>query len=290
MSIRIGLLVPAPDYPEAYRWAYDFQAAALEAAGLAVEPRVWTDPHCADGVDVVMALVAWGYNLRFAEWLALLDRLEAARVPTLNPAPLLRWNSDKAYLAELAAKGIPTVPTLAFEALDEAALAQARDTFATPDLVIKPPVSAGAEGTYRLAPGDPLPPDAQNRRMLVQPFQKAITTEGELSLLLFNNSYSHAVIKRAKPGDFRVQPHLGGTEEAVEAPPEALALAHRAMAAAPAAAAYARVDMLVDGRGDWQIMELELIEPALWLDKALGSAERFGAAIRVAAEEALGRG
>ena len=289
MSLTAALLVPTADYPEAHAWAYDVQAAALKAAGIAVVPRIWTDPGAEVGVDLVLPLVAWGYNLRFAEWLALLDRLEAAQVPTLNPALLLRWNSDKAYLAELAEKGIPTVPTLAFDALDPAALAIAREKFGVDDLVVKPPVSAGAEGTYRLAPGDPLPADVQGRRMLVQPFQTAITTEGELSLMLFNGTYSHAVIKRAKPGDFRVQPHLGGTEQAIDAPPEALALAHRAMAAAPTEAAYARVDMIGDGQGGWQIMELELIEPALWLDKAPGSAERFGAAIRMAAEEVLAK-
>lgn len=289
MSLTAALLVPVPDYPEAHRWAYDIQAAALEAAGLVVEPRVWTDPHCADGVDVVLPLVAWGYNLRFAAWLALLDRLEAARVAVLNPVALLRWNSDKAYLAELTTQGIPTVPTLAVDALDDAALVRARDHFGTPELVVKPPISAGADGTYRLTPGDSLPPDVRARRMLVQPFQPAITTHGELSLMLFNGMFSHAVLKSAKPGDFRVQPHLGGTEQAVDAPPEALALAHRAMAAAPATAAYARVDLIADGQGGWQVMELELIEPALWLDKVEGSAERFGTAIRVAAEAALGR-
>jgi glutathione synthase/RimK-type ligase-like ATP-grasp enzyme len=285
--LRAALLCPAADYPEAYDWAYDNQAEALEQAGFEVVGPRWTDPHCATGVDVVLPLVAWGYHLRFAEWLALLDRLETNRVPTLNPIPLLRWNSDKGYLAALSEAGIATVPTMAVDALDEDALAAARLRFDSAELVVKPPVSAGADGTFRIAQGDELPAAARGRRMLVQPFQRSVTTQGELSLLLFGGELSHALIKRPKSGDYRVQPHLGGTETLCEAPPEAIALAHAALAKTPAPATYARVDLIADEAGEWQVMELELIEPALWLPRAPGSATRFAAAIRAQAEQIL---
>ena len=91
-KLRAALLCPAPDYPEAFDWAYDSQAEALERAGFEVLGRRWTDPACETGVDLVLPLVAWGYHLRLAEWLALLDRLETARIATLNPVSLLRWN------------------------------------------------------------------------------------------------------------------------------------------------------------------------------------------------------
>ena len=287
--IRIAVLTPAPDYPEPHDWAFDIQAAALGAAGLDVVQRTWTDAGIEDGVDVVLPLVAWGYHHRHAEWLALLDRLEAARMPVLNPVAVLRWNSDKSYLAELAASGIATVPTMTVAALSADDLRAARDRFAVADLVVKPPVSAGADGTFRLGADDAVPAAVAGRRMLIQPLQPSIMAQGELSLMLFDGAFSHAVIKRAKPGDFRVQPHLGGREEQVQAPDEALALAHKALAAAPAPTAYARVDMVADEAGAWRIMELELIEPALWLDKAEGSAERFGTAIRAAAERVLAK-
>jgi glutathione synthase/RimK-type ligase-like ATP-grasp enzyme len=285
--MRTALLCPAPDYPEAFDWAYDNQAKALEDAGFEVVGRRWTEAACEAGVDLVLPLVAWGYHQRFDEWLALLDRLEAAGVPTLNPVPLLRWNSDKSYLATLSDAGIATVPTLAVEALDEATLAAARTRFDTALLVVKPPVSAAADGIYRLAQGDGIPAAALGRRMLVQPFQRSVTTQGELSLLIFGGKPSHALVKRPKSGDYRVQPHLGGSETPCEAPAEAIALAAAALAAAPARAAYARVDLIADEAGAWQVMELELIEPALWLPRAPGSAERFASAIRAEAEQIL---
>ncbi|MCA1654580.1 MAG: RimK family alpha-L-glutamate ligase [Sphingomicrobium sp.] len=285
--IRAAVLVPAAEYSEPFRWAFDDQAAALEAAGISVEARPWDAPGVAAGVDLIMPLVAWGYHSRMGDWMDLLDRLEDEPVAVLNPVPLLRWNSDKSYLAELAQNGVATVPTLITDALDSAYLRVARERLGSEDLVVKPTVSASAQGTHRLSPGDPLPTDATGRRMLVQPFLPAIATEGELSVMLFNGEYSHAVIKRPKPGDFRVQPEHGGSELGTNAPNAALALAERAVAAAPAEAAYARVDMVTDGAGGWQIMELELIEPALFLAHAPGSAERFSTGTRAAAKKIL---
>lgn len=286
-SIRAAVLTPSADYPEAFDWALENQADALRAAGLEVVAQTWTDPDAGQGVDIVLPLVVWGYHARARQWHELLVRLEAERARVLNPVALLRWNSDKSYLAELAEQGIATVPTQAVDALADANLADARIRFGTTELVIKPPVSAGADGTFRLGPNDAVPAAVAGRRMLIQPFQHSIVGQGELSLMIFNGAFSHAVIKRAKPGDFRVQPSLGGTEIQVEAPPEAIALAHAALAAAPTAAVYARVDMIADATGAWQIMELELIEPALFLHRAPGSAERFGAAIAAAAEQIL---
>lgn len=287
--MRAAVLVPAPDYGESHDWAFDNQRSALESAGIEVVARVWTEPDAEHDADLLLPLTAWGYHQRFDEWIALLDRLERARVPVINPVRLLRWNSDKSYLAELATAGIPTVPTIALQTLEDADLAEARSRFGTTELVVKPPVSAGADSTFRLAVADSLPDAARGRRMLVQPFQRSITTQGELSLMMFNGVFSHALIKRAKTGDFRVQPHFGGREEQVEPPPEAIALAHAALAAAPELPVYARVDMIADETGVFQIMELELIEPALFLHRAPGSAERFGIAIAKAAEEILAK-
>ena len=104
--------------------------------------------------------------------------------------------------------------------------------------------------------------------MIIQPLMEGIATTGEFSLMLFDGEFSHAVVKRPKSGDFRVQPHLGGVTMPSPAPPGAIALARQALAAAPARATYARVDMVPDDDGSLLIMELELIEPALFLDHA----------------------
>lgn len=276
--MRALILAPDPAFPEAFDWAFDVEADALRAAGVEVIGRPWTDVGSLDGIDAVLPLVAWGYQFEPARWHGLLDRLEAAACATLNPVPVLRWNSDKAYLLDLATAGVPTIPTLRFEAFDDAALGQARRAFPG-EIVIKPPVSAAAYDTYRLAAGDPLPPAALGRAMLAQPFLRAVQREGEYSLLFFGDAFSHALIKRPKAGDYRVQPHLGGREVRCDPPEGAIAVAEAALAAAPARCAYARVDLLRDEEGTLRIIELELIEPALWLDRAPSAPVAFAAAV-----------
>jgi glutathione synthase/RimK-type ligase-like ATP-grasp enzyme len=273
--MRIAVLVPDPDYPEPWDWTFDVEAEALRAAGCTVDPVPWTDAGDANGYDLVMPLVAWGYHLDYARWLALLDRAEGECWPMVNPPGLLRWNSDKAYLAELADRGVSTVPTLAVEACCDADLEEARRRFGCDWLVIKPPVSASASGTHRLGPTDDLPAESMRRPMIVQPLIEEIARTGEYSLMLFDGEYSHAVVKRPKDGEFRVQPHLGGVTLPSKAPPGAVELALQALAAAPARATYARVDIIPDDEGTLRIMELELIEPALFLDHAADGGAAF---------------
>ena len=281
MTIRAVVLVPVPNFHEQWGWAYDIEAATLRAAGITVDPRVWTEIGGLGGVDLVLPLVAWGYHLDPPRWHALLDRLEGERVTTLNPVPLLRWNSDKSYLAELAEAGIATVPTRRVEALDAAELADARAAFG-PQLVVKPLVSAGGDGIHRIGPGDGVPDDARGQPMLVQPFLTSVIGEGEYSLLLFGGEFSHALVKRPRAGDYRVQLHHGGSDEPCDPPAGAIELAKAALAAAPAAAAYARVDLIRLGDGSLAVIELELIEPALWLEHAPDKGASFAEAIKTA--------
>ncbi|HEU0310939.1 MAG TPA: hypothetical protein VFR36_06955 [Sphingomicrobium sp.] len=279
--MRSAVLVPAPDYPEDWDWAYEVEAAALLRAGFSVEARPWTQAGDLNGFDLVMPLVAWGYHNDPPRWHALLDRLETEFVPTLNPVPLLRWNSDKRYLAELEAKGIAVIPGRLVDQLDDVVMAAARADFGE-ELVIKPPVSAAADGTYRLGPSDPLPVAAQGRAMMIQPFLRSVAEEGEYSIMLFGGRFSHSIVKRPKAGDYRVQPHLGGTEVPCSPPSGSIELAKSALAAAPADAAYARVDMIRDAKGNLAVIELELIEPSLWLQHAPDGGASFTSALRAA--------
>jgi glutathione synthase/RimK-type ligase-like ATP-grasp enzyme len=147
-------------------------------------------------------------------------------------------------------------------------------------LVIKPPVSASADGTYRLFAGDAIPTDALGRAMMVQPYLASIANEGEYSVMMFGGAFSHCIVKRPKAGDFRVQPHLGGSEQPCTPPDNAIELASAALAAAPADAAYARVDLVRLADGKLAIIELELIEPALWLQHTVDDGASFASAIR----------
>ena len=168
--------------------------------------------------------------------------------------------------------------------MSEAALTAAHGVFGSDELVVKPPVSASAWGTFRLGKGDPVPEEVHGRRMLIQPWLSSVTETGEYSLILFDGELSHSVAKLPKAGDFRVQPEHGGNYVACETPEGALELAHAALGAAPAKAAYARVDMVAGENGELQIIELELIEPALFLDVAPDAKARFAAAVLSAAQ------
>jgi len=276
---RVAILVPAPGYYEKWQPAFARKAAALAGAGLAVEQRVWGDPGDLSGFDLILPLFAWGYQRDVARWYALLDRLEAEALPVVNPVPVLRWNSDKAYLGELAAKGVAVVPTVEVAALDAAALAGARMTLGADELVVKPAISGGADGTHRIAAGADIPADALGERRLVQPLMPGILADGEFSLFFFAGRFSHAIVKRPAAGDFRVQEQFGGRETAWDASDEAQALAAAALAAAPAAPVYARVDMVGDAAGVLHIMELELIEPSLFLHFAEDKGAAFGFAV-----------
>ena len=281
--MRVAVLVPAPDFPERWDWAYDVEAAVLERGRMSVEPRPWSNPGDLGSFDLVMPLVAWGYHHDERRWHALLDQLERDGPCTLNPVPLLRWNSDKRYLTELADRGIRTIPTRLVDALVDSSLEDARGEFGE-RLVVKPPVSAAADGTHLLGPDDPIPDSVRGRPMMVQPYLPAVAEEGEYSCLLFGGRFSHAIVKRPKAGDYRVQPHLGGAELPCVPPAGAVELAEAALAAAPAAACYARVDMIRDREGELAIIELELIEPSLWLEHSADGGDSFVAAIRAAFE------
>jgi len=285
--MRIAVLVPTPDYPEPWRWTYDVEADALRSSGADVEPLPWITEADLGRFDLVLPLVAWGYHLDYARWLAFLDRAERDSLRLINPPELLRWNGHKAYLAELGEAGVPTVPTIAVEACSNADLEEARRRFDTEWLVIKPPVSASAMGTHRIGPSDELPADSRGKAMILQPLVEEISRTGEYSLMLFDGAFSHAVVKRPRSGDFRVQEYHGGQTLPCTAPPAgAIELAQQALAAAPAAATYARVDIVPDDDGRLMIMELELIEPALFLNHARDGGAAFVSAILSAAEKA----
>ena len=133
--MKLAILVPEADYSAEWRWAYDVEAEALAGAGAEVAPIVWSEPFDAAAFDLVLPLVAWGYHKHFDRWMGVLDRLEEQHARVRNPIPLLRWNSDKNYLAELYERGVPVVPTGVAERLDGESLTASRAHFGSADLV-----------------------------------------------------------------------------------------------------------------------------------------------------------
>lgn len=270
--------------------------AALQARGASAVSVIWSAEAQWDvPYAAVVVRSCWDYHRRLEEFLAWVHRLEARGTLVLNAPPLLRWNVRKSYLLELAAEGIPSVPTLLGDAGDlpglfahVEALADVTPTWRT--VILKPEVSASAFCTVRLTRDarrgfaldrlDALPAG----RVLVQPFQPSIETDGELSLAFIDGTYSHTVLKKAAPGDFRVQSEYGGTAIAVEPPTaarhraeEVLRALRRRHTLGAADPLYARVDLLA--ADEHLLMELELIEPALFLACHPQAADRLAAAI-----------
>ena len=239
-------------------------AAAFRAQGVDARPVIWS----LAGVpwrefDAVLVRSCWDYHLREAEFLEWLGSLEGVRV--LNDPRLIRWNLNKSYLRELGVAIPDTVWVGAGEEADVAAICAARGWARA---VVKPLVSASAYRTAVMAEGIAL------GEVMVQEFLRAIETDGEWSLMWFDHEFSHAVRKRPGAGDFRVQMEHGGSAEAAVPDAELLEFTARAMARLPYRAAWARVDVVRDG-DRLLLMELEAIEPELFLGSCKGAAERL---------------
>jgi hypothetical protein len=264
---RVAILTPDPasdGYRTRWRDVLERNAAPLRAAGLDVEPRAWVDDGDLMEFDLVLPLLVWGYPFAPGQWAAALSRWETAGVRLENPAPVLRWNSDKEYLSELEERGAPVVPTLFVDRLSAAAMAEAAARFGTERLVAKPQISSTAWRTIRRSPGEPLDGGPEGAAM-IQPYLPAIEESGEASLVYFGGGFSHAIRKRPQPGDFRVQPEFDGIISACRPEADERAAAERILAAAGEPFLYARVDLVrgLDGRP--RLIELELIEPDLYL-------------------------
>ncbi|MDB4893234.1 MAG: hypothetical protein JWL61_5089 [Gemmatimonadetes bacterium] len=259
--------------------------AALAASGVRSEPAIWND----DALDwekyaAVVIRSTWDYHLHLDEFLAWLDRLESLDVRVVNAPSLLRWNAEKGYLRDLADRGIAIVPTRWVERGERSSLGDILRETGWSDVVVKPAVSVSAHQTWRMGAGEAGARAAdfssmvESGRVLVQPFLEAIQTEGEWSLLFYGGEYSHAVLKRPRRDDFRVQQAHGGTSDVMEPSREVIDQARRVLEAAGQPSQYARVDgCVVDGR--FVLMELELIEPDLFLRAHPAAPARLAAAL-----------
>ena len=226
----------------------------------------------------------WDYFDRYAEFSTWLERVEC-KTRVCNTAPTVRWNVDKHYLADLADRGVPVVPSRFLERGSKRTLVEVLAETGWDEAVVKPCVSGAARHTYRAnrRTADELQPLLgtllAQEPMMVQPFQTDIARTGEDTLMVFGGRYSHAVRKVAKPGDFRVQDDHGGTVHAYRPTAEQIELAERAAAAHHPVPVYGRVDMVRDNDGRLAVMELELIEPELWIRFHPPAAEAFAAGL-----------
>jgi glutathione synthase/RimK-type ligase-like ATP-grasp enzyme len=280
--IDVLILVPARDEPRfASSWSPLFErlAGPLRGKGLTVASQPWTDKVEKDQARLVMPSLAWGYHGRQDEWFAFLDGLERDGIRVANPADVMRWNSTKTYLVELAGQGAPVVPTRAHDLLTLEHVQAAFDTFGVDEVVVKPQISGGSHETIRVRRHSGSLAGGPSGPALIQPFLPAVGEEGELSLFFFDGQFSHAVTKVALAGDFRVQPQFGGRVSEIAPEREALRAAEMVLEAAGAPLTYARVDLIRGLEHTPQLMELELIEPDLFLEHAHDHGAAFAAAV-----------
>ena len=258
-------------------------SAALAGNGTAVQVRAWDDPE-ADWHQFALVVphCTWDYLERqqeFRRWLQACDR--HGLLP--NPLGLLDWSLDKAYLLELAAQGIAVPPTVRFDRGDEAHPARLRERFGRTPLVVKPSVGGGGHRVWRCAGPEDAADVARTQMpaesVLVQAFQPAVVTDGEYSAVFIEGRLSHVVRKCPKDGDFRVHRRYGATRETVDVQPWMAAYGRRVLSAALSMPLYARVDFLLPRPGAPVLMELELLEPDLYLRECPGADVRFAAAL-----------
>lgn len=242
--------------------------ASFAAHGATVEALSWDDHHARFGAfDAVVIGTTWDYWDRHAEFLATLRRIES-ETRLFNASTLVAWNSDKRYLGDLAARGVPLPPTVFLDHATEDAVRSAFDALVPEvdgELVVKRRIGAGAAGQHRLRRGDRIP--AMPEPMLAQAFLPSIVSEGELSFVFVDGELSHALSKRPSVGDYRVQSAFGGRNEALTPSAEDVASAAAVVGAIEPALGtplYARVDMVRAGGGALALMELEVIEPFLY--------------------------
>ena len=256
--------LPRPD------WDLPVLERAFADRGLRARPVAWDDPAVDwHSFDVAVVRSTWNYVAHFRAFRAWLDHVSAATT-LLNPLPAILWNLHKRYLAELAADGIDVVPTVVVPHGTEPEWHALFDRFG--HLVVKPAVSAGSFATVRVARGDSAAAHAHRaahaeRDMLVQPLLASVVAHGETNIVHLGGRLSHAIHKGARWAGQDEQSRGLATPADDE-----LALAQDVLRAAAARGhselAYARVDMARDPDGRALLMELEIVEPSLYLDRA----------------------
>jgi len=263
-------------------YAYDYMLEPyFSEHGWHAEHVSWHNPQVLwDDYEVVIVRSTWDYQQAPEAFFECLQRIEASSAVLENPLALMHWNLEKTYLKTLQRAGIPTIPTLWLPSFEADMLQRAVQDFACEMLVVKPVVSANADHTYKLGRNDveaftPILADVfAQRPLMIQPFLASIQSQGEVSLFYFDGKYSHAILKRPKQDDFRVQEEHGGQLALLTPTTDMLEIAEKTLRALPEVPLYARID-LVYSREGFAVIEVELIEPSLYFNMDPLAAKRF---------------
>ena len=251
---------------------------ALLERGIEAEPVAWTDRDADWGVfDAAVLRSTWDYVDHLPRFLEVMATIDHSSCTLLNPVDAVLWNTDKHYLDDLDRLGVPIVPLVRGTAAEAPEIAASIAEAGWEELVLKPAVGVGGSGVVRATAAtlprvlEALPPADE---VMVQPFADAILDEGELSFIFVGGALSHVLRKRPASGDFRAHGIYGGTVDATDVDADDVAQVEAMLARLTFDLLYARFDVVrIDGR--LAVLELELIEPMLYLDLAPGSAGRL---------------
>lgn len=265
----------------------DILILALESMGISCVRKSWEDPDFDwHSVRFVLFRTPWNYFERLGDFTAWLN-VVSDQTRFLNPEVLIRWNLNKSYLWDLASKGVPMLPGYYFAAGSDVSLAKFAGLTGWKEMVIKPAISGTARNTFRFTAKEvgSMEPKFQNllksESMLLQEFQDSVLNRGEVSLVLIGGKFSHAVLKCAKPGDFRVQDDFGGSLHEYAPDAKEIGLAEMALSKCPQLPVYARVDVIRNNRNEAMLTELELIEPELWFRREPSAAKLLAEQIKL---------
>ena len=264
---------------------YDLSYAPMRARGWQVEAVAWQDPDIDwNDFDAVYICTPWDYPDHIEQFMKVLQCVERSNAHLVNPLSLIEWTLAKTYLRDLEQRGAAIVPSLWFDDIDVDAIPAWFTAIGSDTLVIKPVVGVNATDAYVLR--NPiadtfvthLATTFAGRPFFVQPFVHNIQAEGEYSLFFFSGHYSHAILKTPTSGDFRVQEEHGAEIRIIEAPAALIDTAQRVLSLVDPEPVYVRADFVRGTDAQFWLMELELIEPSMYLRTDDGAAERFAAA------------
>ena len=259
--------------------------SAFESQGLKVDITYWDNPSYEwQQTKSVLFRTVWDYFERFDEFW---DWLEQVKTKTrlINSYELIKWNIDKHYLRDLKKNGIQVVPTYFADRENNISLQEIANLNDWKHIVIKPAISASAFNTYKIT-NDEIEQNEQlfhellqTHDMLVQPFFPTISELGEASLMVFGGKFTHAILKKAKAGDFRVQDDFGGTVHDYNPTQEEIKFAEKVFQSCTSLPIYGRVDIVWDSNKHIYLSELEIIEPELWIRNRPESANKIAEAV-----------
>ena len=258
---------------------------ALEKDGLKVHRTNWDNPYFDwSSTRYILFRTTWDYFERFDEFSSWLREV-SNKTQLINQKELIYWNIDKHYLQDLSDQGIRIPTTTFIEAGDPASLKDYIECCGWEEFILKPAVSGGARHTYRFEKADYEQHSAifkeliKVEALMLQEYQNKITSKGEVAFMIFGGKYSHAVLKKAKPGDFRVQDDFGGSLHDYNPSNEEIEFAEKVISVCDPIPVYARVDVIWDNEDQLCVGEIELIEPELWFRRENTSAKRCADAI-----------